>query len=741
MIRILDIMIERYIYSPPFISIFKEDMHAKPILDKNLDCSFDNLRDAMIFKLSQGKKCVIVVSDEDYDKVKNYFRAMNFPIFEFRGIKELAFTEEALQANISSSDELEFDLIYKSIAAYYKGLYNPNINGKSLFQIINRESPYIIQKEIDAEGLFEFSDGEYADLLDQVTRASRLYDHEYSNVNKTQKGFTLNQIVLPKDLAIEDLLSVYTDDYNTIYELRGRYLKALSEEKKGLRDNSKIKYDLLEEQLINLKLIFHKFTTQYGSEKVEKPSIFSFDKFLKERYEAWLTAKAMTEASIVKFNSYNYDFTLSAEVNSLEDLTYMVGLLESKYQNWWDESEKEIAETIKRINHINEFNPNFLSLYKALIDEIKGFNERKVYSLIFECNARSTLKQVEFLDQVISYLSSEIKDLERIPRYNNWLHFVENSTQAFQKLLKQIVAFDKEEWVEIFCYNYEKSLIETKKAAYVYFNKAKLERYWNIYTKLNTSLIEQLTLDYNLGIQKCQEIIKTENTRLYKQWQKSKVISTPEFKDIHDPYQYINSMLVPVSDVAKIGSSEKTVFLIGENNYATKFDFQFLADSNLDKRDTSKLNYLHKFYEEKIDDINITERIRSAKQLALSLLDLNENIRIFQSSFSNIICIDDGYIANCVLKAWQNSGIKEFRVGHDLENGLIESIIMTDRPQFLIFSNGLLSNEKIEYLPWQLQVIHAYQTAGFNLLPIWTYETMDLDNIVNLIKAKTKPEP
>lgn len=730
---------KRYIYSPYFTSIFEDNTSPITIIDANIETSLDNLRDAVTFQLSEKKKCVIAVADDEYDDIRNYFRTQDFPILEFKGIKELKYVEDSLSGVEYSKFDLELDLLHQSITDYYIGLYKQNVNNKSLFQIINQEVKSSSNaKEIDTEGLFEFKDGEYLNLLNLVNEAFSLYDNEYNNVNKEQKGFSLSQIVIPRDLSIENLLSVYLNDYDTIYKLRGEYLDAIADEKSLLRDQSKKKFDLLEEQLFVLKLEYHEFTFEYGIEKIEKPSIFTFDKYLKERFEKWITIREKIESTLKEFAKNNFNLALPDEIGSIQALDSLIIKLDKKYKSWWIDSEKEIAESIKRINHINEFNPKFLTLYRSLTEKIKLFNEKKIYSLFFECNARSTLKQVEFLDQVLSYMAGEIKDLERIPKYNNWKLFFDNSSPSFQRLLKQLLVFDKADWYEIFTYNYEKNLIETKNAASVYLDKSKLDRFEDIQSKLKRSTLKELKDQFDKGIFECQENLKKINPKLYKQWQKSKVISTPEFKDILDPYKYVNTILVPVSDIAKIGQSEKKTFLIGQNNYATRYDYQVMSKPDEDSKDVKTLVYNHEFYTDKIDDINITERIRSAKQLALSLLDINDNVRIFQTSFSNILCIDDGFIADCIFKAWKDNGIKEFRIGNDLKNGLIESIIMTDRPQYLVYSNGILSSEKLQHLPWQLEIINAYKMAGFNLLPIWTYETMGMINTIEYIKSRTK---
>ena len=91
----------------------------------------------------------------------------------------------------------------------------------------------------------------------------------------------------------------------------------------------------------------------------------------------------------------------------------------------------------------------------------------------------------------------------------------------------------------------------------------------------------------------------------------------------------------------------------------------------------------------------------------------------------SVLCVDDSILPHLFVGEMKKFGLKEFGLDHYGEERLIESLITTDKPQYLIIRDGLLNVGNTNRLFSQLVTIQALQTAGYKIINVETLSTRE----------------
>ena len=136
--------------------------------------------------------------------------------------------------------------------------------------------------------------------------------------------------------------------------------------------------------------------------------------------------------------------------------------------------------------------------------------------------------------------------------------------------------------------------------------------------------------------------------------------------------------------------------------------------------DNQKMLYLNDYnYTQSLEELISTDKLRASKKLAKFILSLNQHVKIYQLKSGNIISLlpmkDDEYFT----ELFDNYGLKQLDMDQDVVyDRLTESILMTDRKQFLLIRDELINPKLYNYLEWQLDVLTKLKQAGYTIFSV-----------------------
>ena len=147
-----------------------------------------------------------------------------------------------------------------------------------------------------------------------------------------------------------------------------------------------------------------------------------------------------------------------------------------------------------------------------------------------------------------------------------------------------------------------------------------------------------------------------------------------------------------------------------------------LGINHEDPAKTSKL-LLHEYsYKNPLKDLPLSEKLKAAKKLAKLLLSLNQNLKIYQLKFANIISLLSMDYNEIIEIELDDHGLKESEIDSKLYEAVTESILETDRNQYLLIQDYLISLEHDKYFMWQLKVLDVFKQAGFRVFNLRSFD-------------------
>lgn len=502
---------------------------------------------------------------------------------------------------------------------------------------------------------FSFAKNELIAFKDLIHKAQTLYKAEFAIIDK----HGLQHLTLKNEENIPEVISEYENDISRLQALHQRYNRAFSLEKSNFIEAGGQRLRSLSACLETMEQSMAKYTFLYGNADAQKPGLLSMNKQLKLQYEAWKALLDDVSDQIGKQNIIVPEPYIASIPQSIADVQIAQSVVQTKIESFWQKIEKEVEEHLKRINHINLFNPVFQELFSELNEILRGMTSKGIYAKYFECNARSSLKQLEYLDETIFSLSKEVEDLKRIPEYFKWKHFLDAQSTLTKHLFTTFVNFPSDEWIDIFETNYINTFCEHQ---FLKIEKFTPEEYAEL-------------------MENAAEL-------------KSFIVNEGEFKN------------------SKYAACSQVIF--NQSGFIQAMDKAIFTDE-----------VLPLVVKNSLADTALSDQIGVAKLIAKSTLAISNKFKVYHMQKANVLCVDDGLLPKLFVEEMKKFGIKEFSLDNYGEERLIESLITTDKNQYLILRDGLLNPLDTSKLFTQLMTIQAFQAAGYAVIDIDTFKTKE----------------
>jgi len=170
-------------------------------------------------------------------------------------------------------------------------------------------------------------------------------------------------------------------------------------------------------------------------------------------------------------------------------------------------------------------------------------------------------------------------------------------------------------------------------------------------------------------------------------------------------------------DLAKMNA--KKIFVADQSDaYLTK-----LAGLSRSEVPVFELKGYHQQGLMQLADMNHTERLYGARNLAHLIMDVAPDIEIFKLGNQTLYSCLSAPLNQLLLAMLDQKGIKKMRVLETPFNLLLENILEINTKQWLLTQDGLLDSADVDRIPWQIYVMEQAEKAGIRHVNL---DTLDL---------------
>jgi hypothetical protein len=124
-------------------------------------------------------------------------------------------------------------------------------------------------------------------------------------------------------------------------------------------------------------------------------------------------------------------------------------------------------------------------------------------------------------------------------------------------------------------------------------------------------------------------------------------------------------------------------------------------------------------------DMNNTERLYAARNLAYMMQTSNNNIKLFHIKNKIIFSALDDVLNKIMVKLLESHGIKEMKIIDTPFHLLVDSILEINNKQVLLIQNHLINYKNAENLKWQLFVLEKVRKSGIRVINFNTTELLN----------------
>ncbi len=604
----------------------------------------------------------------------------------------------------------------------YEKIYAPVFEGKSNYDLIT--SSFHQKTRISLVPLadyLEVSEKEYHDIIDKINEALNHYDDKLDSYANLPLKQIFHKIKIEDQSDLTLIIEKVLMHLLRLRSIKTQYVDALEEEINLMKEYNVLKIKEIKDEFLDIKVKIDSFEDQYGSESPQKPGLLNFNKNDKIKYENFvnlfnsiLAQQKSIEAKLQIPDFKPFDKNLEHVKISLISALDSLPTLED---NLHDQS----RIFIKRINHLNDTKFIFSNLYKDLLNLLDEMNESHQYNELFECNARSTLMQHEWIENLLRDIDIEVRQLKVLPKFFQWNNYLNSQDLKIKKLINSLMSYPKEKWLEIFKDSY-------------------LQYYKNEKVTLNSIVdperYNKLITDHQTVKNHITTVAATARENLHKSlFEYCKINDPKKFKLIKETGKTEN--LVDI--VEQLPIKYPCVFLSisqssSSNHIEVSIDKKNIPINIYIKDDVNVPILLQHFSPQNIGEMPLADRIGSARLLTKSLLEVVSKFKIFHLPFASLIVIDNNILPKAVEHSFDPKILKHLQIGDKLEDILIETLLITDQPIYLVCPNGILDSNFENSLFWQIHLLEGLKNTGVKVVNIWTTDTKGrIENISKIL--------
>lgn len=672
----------------------------------------------------------------------------------------------AISKNDLISSKHIVDTLHENISNNYELLNKKLINDKSLGELIalssfdSRSYSNIHFNHLFDAYEFEYDQKEFAEINKNISQA---FLHYQKQDNKTDVYFTKNAYSHKKA----------DSDWNRIADWieksRIKVLKAIEYLSIFLNDQFNLKFT---NEWKETKLLLNDFETllvEIGNLKINfqdfKPKSAGFlglDKYQKDQNDRYTIAlqKLQTifskKIEVLKSNQYLTEFHLisDSENETIESLFNKVSKIVKIKDSLVDVIKNDVKKEIRSINLRNVRNEQTEKLQTELemmFTELNnGYTIKKWEDTAFSIN-----KQLNSLENIL-------EDLNQIENYKTefyknygWNSLLHNIDEKSHYLIKKLNIYRPKDWQQFIRNWYVQNLIMKYKIQFDIEISDQLAKFYSLskeheeLLKVKTNKIWQNMRE--IQVAKSEDSNKSKIKNLFNQNDYSTTIDELLERDFELLSSFLPVWIVKSDDYLKYNKyfqnvdiilfsnceEYKTLCLNNLNNLINRHVCFFSEDTNFySELDNSvkKINSgkriiskeLQGFHQQgiiELTDMNYTERLYAARNIAFLMQSNNPDIKIYQMKNLVIFSSIEDILNKVMVKLLESKGIKEMKIIDTPFHLLVDNILESNNKQILLIENNLLNYKKFDNLLWQLQSIEKIRKSG---IKVFNLDTVNL---------------
>ncbi len=388
---------------------------------------------------------------------------------------------------------------------------------------------------------------------------------------------------------------------------------------------------------------------------------------------------------------------------------------------------KASTKEFEKINTINATDPRIIQASESMKNWIDNINAAKVFKDEIYKKPLSISMQMVLIREILTELET-IQILSDVaPQYKKWVKLRSECGEVTSLLLDAIIRYSPQTWENILVSHFKKVAID--KVTSLTFPKwdeiEALKEKFRFFQKL-----EPLQLLYKLHEDRQKAILdlKKEDKKLYNSLFKKNHPEGITKHKLMSGHPQILTGLFPIHIGPAIDESHYDhIIHIGCPSCDKG---HLLRPYKGEQENEGAYLYLHQYkYQEKMDQLPNSDKLRAAKILAKELLSIASDVMIYQMKTANVISLLKGNDSLMLENLLLHYGAKPMAMDEPYEK-IIESILLVERPQFLILKDGLLNDDYHEYAVWQSCIIDHYQSIGYQIINVNTFDQLQDNALV-----------
>ncbi len=738
----------------------------------------------------QGQKTLVIVPDIEkaelfqrhlgaFDLIKYSFVLDDIDILSQKNIAKIRSLYKEDKIEITKRElkinKLLADKISDKLKKYYSVLNKKLLGNQSFNDLIlmnsfdKRAFENIYFNQIIEPGKFSFNLEEYNKLKLNIKTAFSLQAKRKNDIDIyfSHKAYHNNN----PEKSWDKIKS-------WIENSRIRTLKAIQYLSGFLQEQSFIQFDLqwnkikdIIDKAENLITEIDKFKLIFEDFDPAQSSFFGLDKQVKQKKEEYQLAlqkiqidykNLIDELSDIALLKNHYSIP-SHDLKNLDDIFIFLHNLVTDTEIFEKIIQSSIKNELKSMNFRNIKNESLDLLQKELNSLFTILNNGYAVKK-WEDNAFSINKQLIFLENLLHDLnllegqkynfllnfewnkflyglddkSLYIIKILNIYQPKNWLiffknWFVQNLIFKYKHYLNTEIKNDLSEMIQI---NEKSNHLEYLKSSKIWQNKREI-----LLNTLDENSTEIKKIFSQTNIEISIDDINEENHEFLNTFFPIQIIPVEILKKLKD-VRFLNSEVIifenadfykdDFSEISKLFVSEKKLIAIDDTENITKINEALLNTNQNSKVDQFELKGYHQQGMINLLDMNYTERLYAARNIAHLMQSANDKIKIYQIKGIVIFSTLDDILNQVIFKILENKGIKEMKIIDTPFHLLVDNILEVNNKQILITQNQLLNYHDFSKIIWQLRAISKIKKAG---LKVVNFNTSQLfDNPVKSIK-------
>ena len=632
--------------------------------------------------------------------------------------------------------DYNFQALSASVKEIYKGLYTPVFGKKTYNDLLqylalsNLECLLYIAPTIK----LDHTTAEYTLLrnaLKECISMKRTINDFDPFVNSSLKAVTESNIRLDSlHLMIEQLIKL-KEKAEDIYHRLSRTTHELTSK---WREEYELKYLEIISDKRTFELSFQSYISNHGESQVSEPGILSFSSEQKTRYLAWKNLRdgfSFFEKKMRDIPWVKLQHTDGTTILEMQDFTSKIN---EQLLHFNTDLEKLISIKLDRINFINSPHPALVANLENLEQCIIEFNGLVESNQKIEINTNSCLRHIQLCKKLILAIVALLKQYSSYPDTIRWRQAMDKLNGEHLRLLQEMQYFPIDTWEQhLEDYYFQSLKLKFYRPSQQMLPKER-EAFFNSRKVVAQAEKELCFANAEMLRDKGFGALQTNDAKLYKRLIKNEPITPSEINVVGSVFPiFLNNIHSQNADVF-ITIHENEIYLAW-NNVAEDTEVM-----------TIDLEHAFPIIDKPLRECIATQKLNVARHLAKILLENTSHIRLFQLRTANVIACISENLFNHFLDALDESGVKETQCEDRKSDAIIEALIDTGRPQYLLVQDDLLNPEDIENLLWQKEIIDALASAGIQLINISSYALYRegihaLDNICTVLSGTIASEP